>query len=86
MLTRENTRNVVYISGEENQAQITLRARRLDDKASHPSSLYLSTKSNLDDILHDLASGTFKAVIVDSIQTIYAPELNSPPGKWIVFS
>lgn len=84
MLTQDNTRNVVYISGEENQAQVKMRALRLAQEthaSTTASSLHLSSTTNLDEILHDLASGTFKAVIVDSIQTLYAPELNAPPGN-----
>ncbi|RME66145.1 MAG: DNA repair protein RadA, partial [Alphaproteobacteria bacterium] len=72
-------RHIVYISGEEAVAQIRLRARRL---GLTDAPVALAAATNLDDILATLDSGPPPdAVIVDSIQTIYADALESAPGS-----
>lgn len=76
-LARGNA-HVVYISGEEAANQVRLRARRL---GLMDANVQLGTATNLNDILATLDQGpTPDAVIIDSIQTIYADELESAPG------
>ncbi len=70
--------DVLYVSGEESERQIKLRAQRLgirDDR------LYLFSETNLDDIVAAVQEKTPDILIVDSIQTIYNGDSNSSPGS-----
>lgn len=69
---------VLYVSGEESAHQIGLRAERL--KTSAPK-LKLATSTNADDIAATIASGEYKVVIIDSIQTIAASAIASAAGS-----
>jgi len=69
---------VVYVSGEENQHQIKLRAQRLGLKGD---GLYLLAETDLDVILNQLERLQPCLVVVDSIQTVYLPELETVPGS-----
>jgi DNA repair protein RadA/Sms len=68
---------VLYISGEESAHQIGLRAKRLG--VNHVK-LQLATSTVADDVATTIASGTYKLVIVDSIQTLASNSLNSAVG------
>ena len=68
---------VLYISGEESAHQIGLRAQRLS--AVRPK-LQLSTSNSADDIASTIATGKYKLVIVDSIQTITVSVISSSAG------
>jgi DNA repair protein RadA/Sms len=77
---------VLYVSGEESERQIKMRADRLqrdqDGKAPNlPSKLLLVTETNLDAILDHAAEIKPKLLIVDSIQTSYLPQLESSAGS-----
>ena len=76
-LAREG-RRVVYISGEEAIAQVRLRAERLG-LADEP--VLLAALTNVSDIIATL-SGTDvpAAVVIDSIQTLWTPVIDSAPG------
>jgi DNA repair protein RadA/Sms len=69
----------LYITGEESVRQIKLRAERLETKAS--KNILLLAETNLDLILDVIERGTPDLVIVDSIQTMYRPGLESAPGS-----
>jgi DNA repair protein RadA/Sms len=78
-------RCVLYVSGEESERQIKMRALRLlrsDDgkQAELPENLYLVTETNLDTILEHTTSVRPELVVIDSIQTVYMPELESSAG------
>ncbi|BBU56786.1 MULTISPECIES: DNA repair protein RadA [Mameliella] len=69
---------VVYISGEEASAQVRLRARRLGlEKAP----VKLATETNLRDILTTLDESRPDLAIIDSIQTMWADNVDSVPGS-----
>jgi len=70
---------VLYISGEESVRQIKLRAERL--QAEEKSSILLLAETNLDLILDVIERGIPDLIIVDSIQTMYRPGLESAPGS-----
>ncbi len=77
---------VLYVSGEESERQIKMRAMRLtrlDDGAEpvFPDDLFLLTETNLDVILEHTAALKPDLLIVDSIQTVYLPDLNSTAGS-----
>lgn len=69
---------VLYVSGEESPTQIALRARRLgvaDD------SILLLAETNVETILAEVERTHPVAVIIDSIQTMQAPNSTSAPGS-----
>lgn len=78
---------VLYVSGEESDRQIKMRAMRLltstDGEASDevPADLYLVTETNLDMILEHVEEVKPQLIVVDSIQTTYMPQLESSAGS-----
>jgi DNA repair protein RadA/Sms len=70
--------NVVYISGEETLRQIKLRAERLSVPGEK---LYLIAETNLEVILSQLEQLAPSLVVIDSIQTVYLPELDTTAGS-----
>ncbi|MBS0122896.1 DNA repair protein RadA [Thetidibacter halocola] len=70
--------SVIYISGEEASAQIRLRAQRLG-LADAP--VKLATETNLRDIVTTLDTERPDLAIVDSIQTMWADNVDSAPGS-----
>ncbi len=74
----ERGNKVAYLSGEESADQIKLRAQRLGVKAAH---LYVMTENDLSTALPKIEKLSPQLLVVDSIQTVYLPELNSAPGS-----
>ena len=73
---------VLYVSGEESERQIKMRADRLMAKGQKfPDDLYLVTETNLTTILEHNREVQPGVLIVDSIQTVYLPELDSSAGS-----
>jgi len=73
---------VLYVSGEESERQIKMRADRLMNKGEKfPDDLYLVTETNLVTILEHNREVQPGVLIVDSIQTVYLPELDSSAGS-----
>lgn len=70
---------ILYITGEESVRQIKLRAERLHGERT--KSILLLAETNLDLILDVIERGTPDLIIVDSIQTMYRPGLESAPGS-----
>lgn len=71
-------RRVIYISGEESVAQVRLRAERL---GVSDADVLLAAETNVPDILATLGDGPAPAVVViDSIQTLWTPAIESAPG------
>ncbi|HET8709612.1 MAG TPA: DNA repair protein RadA [Candidatus Saccharimonadales bacterium] len=68
---------VLYISGEESAHQVSLRAKRL---GTVQNDLKLATSTSADDIAATIISGTYKLVVVDSIQTISCSAISSAAG------
>ena len=71
-------KTVLYISGEESARQIKLRAKRVG--AGHEGLLVLAENA-MDEIEEKLEKTAPDLVIVDSIQTMYRPEMASAPGS-----
>jgi DNA repair protein RadA/Sms len=70
---------ILYVSGEESVRQVKLRADRL--KGGDAKHILLLAETNLDLILDVIERGTPDIVVVDSIQTMYRPGLESAPGS-----
>ncbi|MCB0512326.1 MAG: DNA repair protein RadA, partial [Bacteroidetes bacterium] len=69
---------VLYVSGEESEKQIKMRAERI---ASQNSDIYIYTETSVDSILHQIQLLQPDLVIIDSIQTIETTLLESAPGS-----
>jgi DNA repair protein RadA/Sms len=69
---------VVYVSGEETQHQIKLRANRLGIKGE---ALFLLSETDLGAILSQVEELSPGLVVIDSIQSVYLPELEATPGS-----
>jgi len=72
---------VLYVSGEESERQIKMRAVRLAEEERLPDNLLIVTETNLGVIFEHIASVTPSLVIVDSIQTVTLPEMESAAGS-----
>ena len=70
--------NVLYISGEESEEQIKIRADRLSVISDN---LYILSETNLELIEAHVNSMECAFVIIDSIQTLFKPVLSSAPGS-----
>ena len=71
-------RTVLYISGEESERQLKLRAERL---GVVPDSLYILSETRLSDIMDAVNQLEPDILMVDSIQTLYNEENDSAPGS-----
>lgn len=69
---------VLYISGEESASQIKLRADRMGTKNSN---CFLLTETNLFEIIQHLKTFAPDLVIIDSIQTLQSPAIESAAGS-----
>jgi DNA repair protein RadA/Sms len=69
---------VLYASGEESAAQTRLRAERLERLSEK---LLIMTETNLEEIVAQAGALKPALVVVDSIQTMYGPDLSSAPGS-----
>ena len=84
-------RRILYVSGEESERQIKMRAQRLlrlseESKEaggvdSLPKDLYLVTETNLAEIFQHVEEVKPQILIVDSIQTVYLPDMDSSAGS-----
>ncbi len=70
-------RNIIYISGEESVEQLKIRANRMGVKSDNLSFL---AETNIDIIEDVILAEKPETVVIDSIQTMYNPELSSTPG------
>jgi len=71
-------RRVLYVSGEESERQLKLRAQRL---GVAPEELLILSETRLSDILEAVEETKPDILIVDSIQTLYQEENESAPGS-----
>jgi DNA repair protein RadA/Sms len=74
-------KRVLYVSGEESERQIKMRAARLVGTAALPANLLLVTETNLEVILNHVHEVKPELLIIDSIQTVYLSELDSSAGS-----
>ena len=68
---------VLYVSGEESARQIRLRARRLGIE----SDIWVLSENALDAIEEKIRTLQPDTAVIDSIQTVYRPEMASAPGS-----
>lgn len=86
-LEMAHSQKVLYVSGEESERQIKMRAMRLahtdegKDGNSLPDELLLVTETNLETILNHVREVQPSLLIIDSIQTIYLSHMDSSAGS-----
>jgi DNA repair protein RadA/Sms len=71
---------VLYVTGEESEAQLKTRAARLNIKSDE---FYILAETDLNIILTSINSLAPSLVVIDSIQTTYRNELDNSPGTII---
>ena len=69
---------VLYVSGEESVAQVALRAKRLGVNAAR---VRLLSEISLERIVAAVGTEKPSVLVIDSIQTLYAEQLQSAPGS-----
>ncbi len=69
---------VLYVSGEESEEQIKMRADRI---AGSQSNCYVLTETNVSKMLNNAKELAPDLIIVDSIQTMASPYIESMPGS-----
>ncbi len=73
-----NGTRVLYVSGEESEQQIKMRADRLNIKHSE---FYLLTETSTQSIFKELKKIKPELLIIDSIQTLQSNYIDSSPGS-----
>lgn len=71
-------RRVLYVTGEESKRQVKIRAQRLGVSSDN---LLLLAETNVEEIGRVVQNTDPDLLVVDSIQTIYRPDLSSAPGS-----
>lgn len=69
---------ILYVSGEESERQLKMRAQRLEVEAGQ---IYVLAETELSEVLSAADSLEPDIVIIDSIQTMYDPDISSAPGS-----
>lgn len=69
---------ILYVTGEESTRQVKMRAERLDAIADD---LYILSETNLDTIETQALKLKPKLLVIDSIQTVFRPDIESAPGS-----
>jgi DNA repair protein RadA/Sms len=75
---------VLYVSGEESESQIKLRAERLfpeNESPSLKSDCYILTETSTQNIFKQIEILQPNIVIIDSIQTLHSAHIESTPGS-----
>ncbi len=69
----------LYVSGEESVRQLMLRSRRLG--AMSEDHLWVIAETDVESVLSVVEAEKPEVVVVDSIQTMFSPEISSTPGS-----
>ena len=71
-------KKVLYVTGEESEEQIKMRANRV---SSNQDNTYILAENNLNNILKQAKKLMPELMIIDSIQTTFSPFIESTPGS-----
>lgn len=69
---------VLYVSGEESQSQIKMRAERLQ---SNSSDCLILTETNTQQIFKNIEEVNPDVLVIDSIQTLHTNSIDASPGS-----
>ncbi len=70
---------VLYISGEESEQQIKMRAERLSQQSR--AECYILTETSIQNIFKQAEAVRPDIVVIDSIQTLHSQQIESAPGS-----
>ena len=73
-----DNKKCLYVSGEESIKQLSLRGKRLN---TEEPSMFLICETDLDSIIAIAKKSKYHALVIDSIQTVFNPEVSSTPGS-----
>jgi DNA repair protein RadA/Sms len=76
--TAANRGRVIYVTGEESSEQVALRARRIGGLVPE---LLLLPETSCDAVMAQLEEGSAQLIVVDSIQTMVAEDLDAVAGS-----
>ena len=72
------SKKILYVSGEESEKQIKMRAERINKNSEHG---YILTETSTNNIFQEIEKIQPDILIIDSIQTIHTSYLESAPGS-----
>jgi len=72
---------VLYVSGEESERQISMRASRISKVEAAAENLFLLAETDLESILTQVDKVMPRIMVVDSIQTVHLPGIDSGAGS-----
>ena len=71
-------KRILYVSGEESEKQIKMRAERINKKSKN---CYILTETNTQNIFQQIESLEPEILVIDSIQTLHSSQIESSPGS-----
>ncbi len=74
----EAGKKTLYVSGEESIQQLKMRGSRL---ATESPDMFLVSETDLESILAMAGRQPYDAMVIDSIQTVFHPDVSSTPGS-----
>ena len=72
------SKTILYISGEESEKQIKMRAERIEKNSDH---CFILTETSTQNIFNQIEKVQPDVVVIDSIQTIHSNSIESTPGS-----
>ena len=80
MVLKIKDKRILYISGEESEAQLKMRAERLFPD-HHPDNLFILTETSTQDIFEHIKNVQPELLVIDSIQTLQSSLIDSAAGS-----
>src|SRR4051794_23432437 len=74
-------RRTLYVSGEESAAQIRLRHERLETPVCRALDVPVIAETDLDAVVATIQQHRPEVSVIDSVQTLHAPDLTGAPGS-----
>ncbi len=74
----DSREKILYVTGEESKRQLKMRAERL---GAETNQLYVLAETDLNEIISAVGELKPDVLIIDSVQTMYNPELTASPGS-----
>lgn len=71
----------LYVSGEESEHQVRMRAERLENYAALSDGCYVLTETNTQNIFKHIEALEPGLVVIDSVQTLHTAVLDASPGS-----
>ena len=73
-----SNKRVLYVSGEESQYQIKMRAERINKSSEN---CFILNETSIQNVFHQIEEISPEILIIDSIQTMHTSEIESSPGS-----